>query len=103
MQRLSTRRPALLRGGRLLALAAAGLLALTGGSGAVLAADPAPNVFRVATTAGITTWDPVKSFSTEAFYLANMYEPLLWVEPARLRHAVYACPRDQMGDQRRTA
>ena len=84
MQRLSTRRPALLRGGRLLALVAAGLLALTGGTGAVLAADPSPavpNVLKVATTAGITTWDPVKSFSTEAFYLANIYEPLLWVNP----------------------
>ena len=83
MQRLSTRRPAL-RSGRLLALAATGLLALTGGTGAVLAADPspsAPNVLKVATTAGITTWDPVKSFSTEAFYLANIYEPLLWVNP----------------------
>ncbi len=40
-----------------------------------------PVVLKVAATAGITTWDPVKSFSTEALYLANIYEPLLWVNP----------------------
>lgn len=39
-------------------------------------------VLAVATTADITTWDPVASFSTEVFYLANIYEPLLWVNPA---------------------
>ncbi|MEP7290675.1 MAG: ABC transporter substrate-binding protein [Chloroflexota bacterium] len=35
-------------------------------------------VLRVASTAAITTWDPSLSFSTEALYLANLYEPLLW-------------------------
>ena len=40
-----------------------------------------PSVLKVAHTANITTWDPVKSFSTEALYMANMYEPLLWVNP----------------------
>ena len=40
-----------------------------------------PLVLKVATTANITTWDPVKSFSTEAFYMANIYEPLLWINP----------------------
>jgi peptide/nickel transport system substrate-binding protein len=40
-----------------------------------------PNVLKVATTANITTWDPIKSFSTEAIYLANTYEPLLRVNP----------------------
>ena len=40
-----------------------------------------PTVLKVAATANITTWDPVKSFSTEALYLANMYEPLLRVNP----------------------
>src|SRR3954469_24384756 len=40
-----------------------------------------PNVLKVASTANITTWDPVKSFSTEAFYMANIYEPLLWINP----------------------
>src|SRR6478609_6660942 len=39
-------------------------------------------VLKVATTADVTTWDPVKSFSTEVFYLANVYEPLLWKNPA---------------------
>ena len=39
------------------------------------------NVLKVATTANITTWDPVASFSTEAFYMANIYEPLLWINP----------------------
>ena len=38
-------------------------------------------VLRVATTSGVTTWDPSLSFSTEAIYLANIYEPLLWVNP----------------------
>jgi len=46
------------------------------------AATPSgPLVLKVASSAGITTWDPIKSFSTEALYLANMYEPLLWVNP----------------------
>ncbi len=40
-----------------------------------------PAVLKVAATANITTWDPVKSFSTEALYLANFYEPLLRVNP----------------------
>lgn len=41
----------------------------------------APLVLRVAATANVTTWDPIKSFSTEALYMANMYEPLLWINP----------------------
>ena len=40
-----------------------------------------PAVLKVAATANITTWDPVKSFSTEALYLANIYEPLLRINP----------------------
>ncbi len=40
-----------------------------------------PAVLRVATTADVTTWDPVASFSTEALYLANIYEGLLRVNP----------------------
>ena len=54
-------------------------------SGAVSATPvPTPSgplVLKVAATAGITTWDPVKSFSTEALYMANLYEPLLWINP----------------------
>jgi len=38
-----------------------------------------PRVLRVAATASVTTWDPIMSFSTEALYMANIYEPLLWV------------------------
>ena len=44
--------------------------------GVVAAQDT--TALRVAATAAITTWDPSLSFSTEARYLANMYEPLLW-------------------------
>ncbi len=64
--------------GRLVGLASATLLAATLSAGPAAAQD-APQVLKVATTANVTTWDPVKSFSTEAFYLANLYEPLLWV------------------------
>jgi peptide/nickel transport system substrate-binding protein len=41
----------------------------------------APKVLRVANTANFTTWDPIKSFSTEAAYMANMYEQLLRINP----------------------
>ena len=41
----------------------------------------APLVLRIAQTASFTTWDPVKSFSTEAAYMANMYEQLLRINP----------------------
>lgn len=44
--------------------------------GVVAAQDT--TALRVASTAAITTWDPSLSFSTEALYLANLYEPLLW-------------------------
>ncbi len=43
--------------------------------------DGLPNVLKVASTANVTTWDPIKSFSTEALYLANFYESLLRVNP----------------------
>lgn len=38
-----------------------------------------PQVLRIASTAGITTWNPASSFSTEALYMANIYETLLVV------------------------
>ena len=38
-------------------------------------------LLRVATTAGVTTWDPIKSFSTEVLYMANIYEPLVYANP----------------------
>jgi peptide/nickel transport system substrate-binding protein len=40
-----------------------------------------PSVLKIANTANITTWDPVKSFSTEAAYMANLYEQLLRINP----------------------
>lgn len=40
-----------------------------------------PNVLNVAGTANVTTWDPIKSFSTEARYMANFYEGLLRLNP----------------------
>ena len=40
-----------------------------------------PQVMTVATTANVTTWDPAASFSTEAFYMTNLYEGLLSVNP----------------------
>ncbi|HEY75427.1 MAG TPA: ABC transporter substrate-binding protein [Thermoflexia bacterium] len=38
-------------------------------------------ILRVAATASVTTWDPSASFSTEALYMANIYEPLIWIRP----------------------
>lgn len=35
-------------------------------------------ILKVATSSAVTTWDPIQSFSTEAFYMPNIYEPLLW-------------------------
>lgn len=56
-----------------------------GGSGeATTTTEPeaeGPSVIRIATTANITTWDPVMSFSTEAMYMANTYEGLVRVAP----------------------
>lgn len=40
-----------------------------------------PLVLKIANTANITTWDPVASFSTEAAYMANVYEQLLRINP----------------------
>jgi len=45
------------------------------------AAPAAPSVLKIANTANITTWDPVASFSTEAAYMANIYEQLLRINP----------------------
>jgi peptide/nickel transport system substrate-binding protein len=38
-------------------------------------------VLKIASAAAITTWDPVKSFSTEVAFLDNMYEQLLRINP----------------------
>jgi len=43
--------------------------------------EAAPLVLKIAMAAAVTTWDPVKSFSTEVAYLDNMYETLLLINP----------------------
>jgi peptide/nickel transport system substrate-binding protein len=45
------------------------------------AAAEVPSVLKIANTANITTWDPIASFSTEAAYMANVYEQLLRINP----------------------
>jgi peptide/nickel transport system substrate-binding protein len=44
-------------------------------------AQAQPKILRVAATASVTTWDPSASFSTEALYMANIYESLMWINP----------------------
>ncbi len=47
-----------------------------------IAANPSqPLTLKVASASEVTTWDPVESFSTEAAYLANIYEQLLRINP----------------------
>ena len=67
--------------GRGMAISAALSIAVVGSAATVAAQDDELDVLKVGTTAAVTTWDPVKSFSTEALYLANMYEPLLYATP----------------------
>ncbi|MGH3239074.1 MAG: ABC transporter substrate-binding protein [Spirillospora sp.] len=64
------------------AVLTAGLFASACTAGGGTAGSGAGNVLNVATTASVTTWDPIKSFSTEVYYLANVYEPLLWTNPS---------------------
>jgi peptide/nickel transport system substrate-binding protein len=66
---------------RTLACGVALALTVTACTGAPDRGAQESSVLTVATTANITTWDPIQSFSTEVFYLANIYEPLLWVNP----------------------
>ncbi len=40
------------------------------------------SILDVASTAVVTTWDPIQSFSTEVAYMANLYEPLLYADKA---------------------
>ena len=80
---MKTTRPRLRRSAALIAFAAASALALsacTAGGGAGGNSD-APKVLSVASSASVTTWDPVRSFSTEAFYMGNVYETLLTKNP----------------------
>ncbi len=60
------------------------LLSACGGGSAPAATEApaaAPLVLKYASAANITTWDPIASFSTEAAYMAQMYEQLLRVNP----------------------
>ena len=45
------------------------------------AAELPKDLLVYACTDSTTTWDPSVSFSTELTYLANIYEPLVWVSP----------------------
>jgi peptide/nickel transport system substrate-binding protein len=81
MQGPTPRHSAVGRIGRGVAIAAALSVAVAGTAATVTAQDDL-DVLNVAHTATVTTWDPVASFSTEAQYLANMYEPLLYATPA---------------------
>ncbi|MBW1955517.1 MAG: hypothetical protein JRI83_07315 [Deltaproteobacteria bacterium] len=39
------------------------------------------NLMVFASTDSVTTWDPSASYSVELSYMANIYEPLIWVSP----------------------
>jgi len=77
----TTPQPRVGRFGRSIAIAATVSVAIAGSAVTAAAQDDDLDVLKVGTTATITTWDPVKSFSTEALYMANMYEPLLYATP----------------------
>lgn len=62
------------------AVAAALVLAVAGWAGTAQQ-GASTTLLRVASTAAVTTWDPVKSFSTEVVYMANIYEPLIYANP----------------------
>lgn len=65
---------------RAVAVAAALSVAAVGATGTAMAQD-AVDVLQVGHTAEVTTWDPLQSFSTEAQYMANIYEPLIYATP----------------------
>ena len=68
--------------GRALTLASICALVLAVAASAAMARPSAStSLLRVASTASVTTWDPIKSFSTEVLYMANIYEPLLYANP----------------------
>ncbi|MBX3093695.1 MAG: ABC transporter substrate-binding protein [Cryobacterium sp.] len=62
------------------ALAIASALVL---SGCAVSTNPDGDttVLKVAASAAVTTWNPVTSFSTEALYMGNVYETLIWANP----------------------
>ena len=60
---------------------AAALVVVTVGSAGSAQHSTSTDLLRVASTAQVTTWDPIKSFSTEVLYMANLYEPLVYANP----------------------
>src|SRR5262249_35472682 len=69
---------------RLLAFAVASavtLAAIASGTITTRAVGDQPTVLRVAATANVGTWDPVRAATTEPLYLNNMYEQLLRKNP----------------------
>jgi len=64
------------------ALAVAVALTISGCAPTGAKTASASSILTVAASAAVTTWDPVRSFSTEALYLGNVYEPLLWKNAA---------------------
>ena len=66
--------------GPLVALAAALVIATASFAGTARN-NSSTALLRVATTAQVTTWSPIKSASTEVLYLANIYEPLVYANP----------------------
>ena len=67
-----------------IAVVAAALVLVTAGWASTARQSSSTALLRIATTAGVTTWDPIKSFSTEVLYMANIYEPLVYANPAGL-------------------
>ena len=65
----------------LIAIAGATVLAATAAWAGPAKKGSSQQLLRVAATAAVTTWDPIKSFSTEVLYMANLYEPLLYANP----------------------
>jgi len=67
-----------IRLGRLVGLA---LMLLVVSSMLAIGLAQQQQVLKVAETAVVTTWDPALSTSVEMAYMANIYEPLLYVNP----------------------
>ena len=80
-----------------LVLAMTALSCTTNSSSSGPSGSTTPQVLTFATTASVTTWDPTQSFSTEALYMANLYEPPPVREPAGLGRPVHAGARHQLG------
>ena len=82
---------------------AAALVVVTVGSAGSAQQSTSTDLLRVAATAAVTTWDPVKSFSTEVLYMANIYEPLVYANPPGAPTAVPPGPRQVVVEAATTA